>query len=174
MALMIKTSKCCYFCDNNSVTKNKEFTGKSCFTADSIVLAELLKSVGLDIDANTSSSPPAACKKCARKIVDCSTLFHELERIVKVKTSSNSQSVKRLHGNHSPSGSTPDPKKAKDIAQEPQELQEPRTKATHKSSEEILIWVKRNLGWARESRRCCSVVAFIFQTLQHLWIYLVD
>ena len=54
------------------------FTGKSCFTTDGIILAELLMSVGLDIsfDANTSSSPPAACKKCARKMVNCSTLFH--------------------------------------------------------------------------------------------------
>ena len=66
-------------------TKNKE--KKSCFTTDGIVLAELLKSVGLDIsfDANTSSSPPAACKKCARKIVNCSTLFHELKRILIAK-----------------------------------------------------------------------------------------
>jgi len=40
--------------------------------------------------------------KRARKIVSCSTLFHELE-LVKVKTASNSQS---------PSGSTPDPTKA--------------------------------------------------------------
>ena len=73
MALTIKTNKCCYFCDNNlpvgaviplfTVTKNKEFTGKSCFTADGIVLAELPKSVGLHIslDANACSSPPAAC-----------------------------------------------------------------------------------------------------------------
>ena len=105
-------------------TKNKE--KKSCFTTDGIVLAELLKSVGLDIsfDANTSSSPPAACKKCARKIVNCSTLFHELKRILIVKTASISQSVKRLHGNRSPSGSTPDQKKAKDIPQEPQEKEQ--------------------------------------------------
>lgn len=83
----------------------------------------MLKSVGLDIsfDANTSSSPPAACKKCARKIVNCSTLFHELKGILIAKTASISQSAKQLHGNRSPSGSTPDPKKAKDI---PQELQE--------------------------------------------------
>ena len=85
MALAIKTNKYCYFCNDNlpvgaaiplfRVTKNKEFTGKICFT-DGIVLAELLKSVGLDIsfDANPSSSPRAACKKCARKIVNCSTL----------------------------------------------------------------------------------------------------
>ena len=75
MALTIKTNKCsCYFCDNNlpveaaiplfTVTKNKEFNSKSCSTADSIVLAELL-------------SPPAACKKWARKIVNCSTLYHD-------------------------------------------------------------------------------------------------
>ena len=90
------------------------------------MLAELLKSVGLEISlhANTSSSPLAACKKCAWKIVNFSTIFYELEGIVKVKTASNSQSVKRLHGNRSPSRSTPDPKKAK---------------ATYDSSERILI-----------------------------------
>jgi len=76
MALTAKTNKCCYFCDDNlpvgaaiplfTVTKNKEFTGKSCFTTNGIVLAELLKSVGLDInfDTSTSSSPQAACKVC--------------------------------------------------------------------------------------------------------------
>ena len=96
MALTIKTNKYCYFCNDNlpvgaaiplfTVTKNKEFTGKICFTSDGIVLAELLKSVGLDIsfDANTSSSPRAACKKCARKIVNCSTLFHELQYSPKI------------------------------------------------------------------------------------------
>ena len=69
MALTIKTNKCCYFCNNNlpvgaaipvfTVTKNKEFTCKSCFTADGIVLAELLKSVGLHIslDANAWLCP---------------------------------------------------------------------------------------------------------------------
>ena len=66
----------------------------------------------ISLDANACSSPPAACKKCVRKIVNYSTLFHELEVMLKVKTASNSQSVKRLHGNRSPSGSTPDPKKA--------------------------------------------------------------
>ena len=136
MALTIKTNKYCYFCNDNlpvgaaiplfTVTKNKEFTGKICFTSDGIVLAELLKSVGLDIsfDANTSSSPPAACKKCARKIVNCSTLFHKLKGILIAKTASISQYAKRLHGNRSPSSSTPDPKKAKDIPQEPQEKEQ--------------------------------------------------
>ena len=40
------------------------------------------------------------------------------------KTASISQSAKRLHGNRSPSGSTPDSKKAKDIPQEPQEKEQ--------------------------------------------------
>ena len=108
---------CCYFCDSNlpagatvplfELTKNKEFTGKSSFTARSIVLSKLLRCLGFDIDA-ASASRPSACTKCARKVVNCSTLFHELESIVKVKTTtSNSQSVKRLHGN-SLSGSTSD------------------------------------------------------------------
>lgn len=116
------------------------FTGKSCFTTDGIILAELLKSVGLDIsfDANTSSSPPAACKKCARKMVSCSTLFHELKGILIAKTASISQSAKRLHGNRSSSGSTPDPKKAKDIPQEQHEKeQSPATIRARKSLLEL-------------------------------------
>ena len=123
MALALKPNKCCYFCNVHlpagaaiplfTLTKNKEFTGKSCFTADSIVLSDLLRSVGLNID--TDASKQSSYKKCARKVVNCSTLFHELESIVNDKTAN--QSVKRLHGN-SPSGSTPDSKKAKDIPQE--------------------------------------------------------
>ena len=108
------------------------------------MLAELLKSVGLDLDA-TSSTCPSACKKCARKIVNCSTLFHELESIVRVKTGSNSQSVKRLHGNRSPSGSTPDPKKAKDIPQEPQEQERrlPESRARKSLFELNAAWAER-------------------------------
>ncbi len=129
MALAIKPNKCCYFCNVHvpagaaislfTRTKNKEFTGKSCFTADSIVLSDLLRSVGLNIDtAKFDAGKPSSCKKCARKVVNCSTLFHELESIVKGNAAtSNSQSVKRLHGK-SPSGSTPDSKKTKDIPQE--------------------------------------------------------
>ena len=128
MALAIKPNKCCYLCNVHlpagtaiplfTLTKNKEFTGKSCFTADSIVLSDLLRSAGLNIDtAKFNASKPSSCKKSARKVVNCSTLFHELESIVKDKTAtSNSQSVKRLHGN-SPSRCTPDSKKTKDIPQ---------------------------------------------------------
>ena len=51
--------------------------------------------------------------------------------MLKVKTVSNSQSVKRLHGNRSPSRFTPDPKKANYIPQEPQrqERRQPRNRA---------------------------------------------
>ena len=109
------------------------------------MLAEFLKSVGLDIsfDANTSSSPPAACKKCSRKIVNCSTLFHELKGILIAK--SNSQSAKRLHGNRSPRGSTPDPKKAKDIPQEPQEKgqRQPTIRARKSLFELNTTWTER-------------------------------
>jgi len=47
--------------------------------------------------------------------------------MLKVKTASNSQSVKRLNGtSRSPSGSTPDPKKANYI---PQERRQPTNRA---------------------------------------------
>ena len=75
------------------------------------MLSELLQSVGLDIDA-AKVSRPSACRKCARKVVNCSTLFHELENIIDDKTATT-QSVKRLHGK-SPSGCTPNSKKTKD------------------------------------------------------------
>ena len=151
MALAKKPNKCCYFCDSNlpagaavplfELTKNKEFTGKSCFTARSIVLSELLGSLGFDIDT-ASAGRPSACKKCARKVVNCSTLFHELESIVKVKTAtSNSQSVKRLHGN-SPSGSTPHSKKAKDNPQE-QQRRLPKSRARKSLFELNADWAER-------------------------------
>jgi len=144
MALTIKTNKCCYFCDNNlpvgaaipvfTVTKNKEFTCNSCLTADGIVLAELLKSVGLHISLD---GPPAACKKCAWKIFNCSTLFHELEIMLKVKTASNSQSVKRLHGNRSPSARIYTRSKEGELYSS--RTARTRTKSTYESSGEILI-----------------------------------
>ena len=43
----------------------------------------------------SSSSPPAACKKCARNIVNCSTLFHGLGYC------ESQQSVKRLRWTYS-------------------------------------------------------------------------
>ena len=74
MALTIKTNKCCYFYDSNlpvgaaiplfTVTKNKDFTTKSCFTTDGIVLAELLKSVGLGITLDVNASSSSLQKVC--------------------------------------------------------------------------------------------------------------
>ena len=59
MALAIKPNKCCYFCNVHlpagaaiplfTLTKNKEFTGKSCFTADSIVLSDLFCTAKNDV-----------------------------------------------------------------------------------------------------------------------------
>ena len=79
-------------------TKNKEFTVKSFCTADSIVLSELVKSVGIKINV-AAASLPSVCKKCARKIVSYITLFHELEAGFR-KSSSHEETDggnKRLH-----------------------------------------------------------------------------
>ena len=71
--------------------------------------------------------------------------FTTLERIVKVNTASNSQPVKRLHVNRSPSGSTPDPKKAKDIVQEPQEQKrrQPASRARKSLFELNATWAEQ-------------------------------
>ena len=74
--------------------------------------------------------------------VNCLAQEHELEVIVKVKTASNSQSVKRSHGNRSPSGSTPDPKAPNDISQEPQE--EERRQPTNRAKKSSLSFFKHS------------------------------
>ena len=84
------------------------------------MLVELLKSIGLDVNlhGNASLSPPAACKKCARKIVNCSTLFHKLEVYCESQDRKQFTIWKTVTWK---SFSTPDPKRAKDIPQEPQQ-----------------------------------------------------
>lgn len=73
MVLTIKPNKCCYFCNVHlpagtaiplfTLTKNKEFTGTSCFTADRIVLLDLLRNVRLNINtAKVNVSKPSSCK----------------------------------------------------------------------------------------------------------------
>ena len=142
------------------------------------MLAELSRSVGLHIslDANACSSPPAACKKCARKIVNCSTFFHELEVMLKVKTASNSQSVKWLHGHRSPSGSTPDPKKANYILHEPQEQErrQPTNRGRKSLFELNATWTEResledavaNLMCLPVTLKSRSVSAILFSSSQ--------
>ena len=110
--------------------KKSRVNGKKKKTAGSIVLSDLLRSVGIGICNAASEEGRSACKKCARKISNCFTMFHELESAVKARIDEgNSESteggIKRLHGN-SPSGSTPNSKKIKDIPQQVQEPREPK------------------------------------------------
>jgi len=128
--------KNCYLCESSvsvgegtvplcKPTKNKEFCGKSFCKAGSIILSDLIKSVGINCDKLTvDDSQSSVCKKCARKIVNCCTLFHELQEVFrsKVKTApglrdleaGDGGSIKRLHSDNSPSGLTPGSKKQRD------------------------------------------------------------
>ena len=65
--------------------------------------------------------------------------------MLKVKTASNSQSVKRLHGSRSPSRSIPVPKKANFIPQEPQEQErrQPTNRARKSLFELNATWAER-------------------------------
>ena len=133
MSFPKKVNKTCHFCAINvssgegtvplfKPTKNKEFCGKSFCKTGSVILSDLIKSVGIDIDS-TSESDSSLCKKCARKIVNCCTMFHELEegfmsKIISVSETNDDQcrggGNKRLHSqNYSPSRLTPGNKKQK-------------------------------------------------------------
>lgn len=101
--------------------KKSRVNRKKSSTASSIVLSDLLRSVGIGICNAASEESRSACKKCARKIFNCCTMFHEVESAVKARIDEgNSESteggIKRLHGN-SPRGSTPNSKTIKDIPQ---------------------------------------------------------
>ena len=133
MSFPKKVNKTCHFCAINvssgegtvplfKPTKNKEFCGKSFCKTGTIILSDLIKSVGIDIDC-TSESDSSLCKKCARKIVNCCTMFHELEegfmsKIVSASETNDDECSgggnKRLHSqNYSQSGLTPGSKKQK-------------------------------------------------------------
>ena len=133
MSFPKKVNKTCHFCAINvssgegtvplfKQTKNKEFCGKSFCKTGTVILSDLIKSVGIDIDS-TSESDSSLCKKCARKIVNCCTMFHELEegfmsKIVSASETNDDECSgggnKRLHSqNYSPSGLTPGSKKQK-------------------------------------------------------------
>lgn len=133
MSFPKKVNNTCHFCAINvssgegtvplfKPTKNNEFCGKSFCKTGTIILSDLIKSVGIDIDC-TSESDSSLCKKCARKIVNCCTMFHELEEGFMSKIISASETNddecsgggnKRLHSqNYSPSGLTPGSKKQK-------------------------------------------------------------
>ena len=133
MSLAKSSYKHCYLCETALnvgavplfvATRNKEFIGKGYGTTEGIILSDLTKSVGINIDS-AAASLPSVCKKCARKIFNCCTLFHELEGEFLAKTeavqSSQGEAIdratKRVHST-SPSGLTPHSKKAKDISLE--------------------------------------------------------
>lgn len=97
-------------------TKKKEFIEKSFCKANSIVLSQLLKSIGIIID-HFEATLPSVCTKCARKIVNCIASYHELQDGFGNSSGGNSEEsstdggIKRFHGN-SPSGLTPSKKKS--------------------------------------------------------------
>ena len=133
MSFPKKVNNTCHFCAINvssgegtvplfKPTKNNEFCGKSFCKTGTIILSDLIKSIGIDVDC-TSESDSSLCKKCARKIVNCCTMFHELEEGFMSKIISacetnddecSSGGNKRLHSQtYSPSGLTPGSKKQK-------------------------------------------------------------
>ena len=61
------------------VTKNKELTGKVSDNCSPIVLADLLKSIRLLVNRmERSCDKSVLCRKCARKIIDCTTLYYKI------------------------------------------------------------------------------------------------
>ena len=131
MSFPKKVNKTCHFCvihvssGEGTVPlsqRKTEFCRKSFCKTGTVILSDLITSVRIDIDS-TSESDSSLCKKCARKIVNCCTMFHELEegfmsKIVPASETNDDECSgggnKRLHTqNYSPSGLTPGSKKQK-------------------------------------------------------------
>lgn len=151
MSKFQKQNKKCYLCATSvslgegtvplcKPTKNKEFCGKSFCKAGSVVLVDLIKSVGIDVHT-TPESDPSLCKKCARKIVNCCALFHELQEgfssksarssreLSEVNVDGSSSGAKRLYSANSPSGLSPGSKKQKNNSNK-KTLRETRVRKT--------------------------------------------
>ena len=135
MSKFQKQSKNCYLCATSASLG--EGTVPLCkppkqgvlrekfWKAESVALVDLIKSVGIDV-YSTSESDASFCKKCARKIVNCCTLFHELldgfssksapslRELSEVNGDGSSSEAELLHSANSPSGLTPGSKKQKD------------------------------------------------------------
>lgn len=131
-SIYISMEQTCFICGNNfdlkygrpcmfkvplfKETKNKEFTSKFC-GKESIILSDILKSLNLLDDKllsvrNKRSTCTSVCKKCARTIVNCGSLFQQLRTSISLNCrlcdSSNSIVVgKRSSIQSSPSGFTP-------------------------------------------------------------------
>ena len=142
---LAKKSKKCYLCDEIllagalplcKATRNRELTGKKSSTTGSIVLLDLLRSIGIGICNAASEESRSACKKSARKIFNC----YDLENAVKARIDEGNS--KRLSGN-SPSRSTPNSKKIKDIPQQVQEPREPKGRSRTSLSQLRADWTER-------------------------------
>ena len=141
-------------------TRNQELTGKKSSTTGSIVLLDLLRSIGIGICNAASEESRSPCKNCARKIFNCCRMFHDLESAVKARID-NSESteggIKRLNGN-SPSGSTPNSKKIKDIPQQVKEPREPKGRSRKSLFKLKADWTEReNLEGAIANTMCLTV-----------------
>jgi hypothetical protein len=60
------------------VTKNQKLTAKVSGNCSGIVLADLLKSIGLLVDGLDCDNS-VLCRKCARKIINCTTLYYGIK-----------------------------------------------------------------------------------------------
>ena len=179
---LAKKSKKCYLCDEIllagalplcKATRNRELTGKKSSTTGSIVLLYLLRSIGIGICNAASEEPRSACKKSARKIFNCCTMFHDLENAVKARIDEgNSESteggIKKLSGN-SPSVSTRNSKKIKDIPQQVQEPREPKGRSRKSLFQLEADWTEReNLEGAIANLMCLPVTTTKDETAPRL------
>ena len=180
---MALAKKKCYLCDEIllagavplcKATRNRELTEKKLSTAGSIVLSDLLRSVGIGIcNAASEKFRSAACKECARKLFNCCTMFHERESAVKARidvgySESTEGGIKRLHGN-SPRGSTPNSKKIKDIPQKVQEPREPKGRSRKSLFQLEADWTEReNLECAIANLMCLPVTTTKDETAPRL------
>ena len=164
MALKIKTNKCCYVCDDNlpvgaaillfTVTKNKEFTGKSCFTSwhrfGRIAQERRIRhKLWCKYKFESSSSLQKVCKENCQLFDSFSRTkgyfdSQDCEHFTICKTVTWKSFSKRLYTRY------------KEGEGYSSRTAWKRTKPTNDSSEKILIWIKRDLDWARKARRCCS------------------
>ncbi len=78
--LKVKYGSCVGTVPLFKVTKNEEFTGKVSDNCNAIVLADSLESIRLlIIGVDRTSDNSVLCRKCARKIINCTTLYHDIK-----------------------------------------------------------------------------------------------
>ena len=107
------------------------------------MLLDLLRSIAIGICNAASEESRSACKKSARKIFNCYDLENPVKaRIDEGNSESTEGGIKRLSGN-SPSRSTPNSKKIKDIPQQVQEPREPKGRSRTSLSQLKADWTER-------------------------------